>query len=200
MADIEERQESSGQTSDSQDMSTGLVLAQLTGNRGPAPGLVASRRSGEDRRRSSLSAFVYGNFRPRRRGVRRDDDQHRFLFDWYEPRVLYLALAVLLLSCTDALFTLNLLLLGAHEANAFMDSLLTDGIDAFLSVKIGMTAISVVMLVAAANRKFLGLFRVERLLQLICVGYLILIGYEIWLFSVVFGIGIVDTLMASLTL
>ena len=115
-------------------------------------------------------------------------------------RILYLALAVLLLSCTDALFTLNLLLLGANEANELMNSMLAEGVDAFLAVKISMTAISIIVLVAAANRKFFGLFRVERLLQLICLGYLVLIGYEIWLFSAVFGIGIVDTLMASLTL
>jgi hypothetical protein len=63
-----------------------------------------------------------------------------------------------------------------------------------------MTAISVIVLVVAANRKFFGLFRVVRLLQLICVGYLVLIGYELWLFSVVFGIGIVDTLTNMLAL
>lgn len=180
--------------------STGLVLNQLTGNKGPAPGIVDCRRNVADRRRRSIGAFLYGNFRPRRRGVRRSDDDHRFLFDWHEPRVLYLALAVLLLSCTDALFTLNLLLLGAHEANALMNSMLAEGVDAFLAVKISMTAISIIVLVAAANRKFFGLFRVERLLQLICLGYVVLIAYEIWLFSSVFGIGIVDTLMASLKL
>jgi len=170
----------------------GLVLGQLTGNPGPAPGVPVCRRGESDRRRRSLTAFVYGNFRPRRRDARRRNDHHRFLFDWHEPHVLYLALAVLLLSCTDALFTLNLLTLGANEANALMESMLARGVDAFLAVKISMTAISIVVLVAAARRKFFGLFRVVRLLQLICLGYLVLIGYEIWLFSMVFGIGIAD--------
>lgn len=173
---------------DKQQKAAGLVLAQLTGNPGPAPGVVACRRRLSDRRRSSIGAFLYGNFRPRRRGVRREDDHDRIWFDWHEPRVLYVALAVLLLSCTDALFTLNLLLLGAEEANAVMNSVLARGVDAFLAVKISMTAISVVLLVAAARRKFLGVIRVIRLLQLICVGYLVLIGYEIWLFTYVFGI------------
>ncbi|MFW2405882.1 MAG: DUF5658 family protein [Gammaproteobacteria bacterium] len=198
MAEMRGRESNGQDNGEDLEASTGLVLNQLTGNIGPAPGLVACRRSGEDRRRRSIGAFLYGNFRPRRRGVRRTEDGHRFLFDWHEPRVLYLALAVLLLSCTDALFTLNLLLLGANEANALMDSMLSEGVDAFLAVKISMTAIAIVVLVAAANRKFCGLFRVVRLLQLICLGYLVLIGYEIWLFSAVFGIGIVDTLMASL--
>jgi len=172
----------------------GLVLGQLTGNPGPAPGVAACRRALPDRRRRSFGGFLYGNFRPRRRSFRRSDDHHRFLFDWHEPRVLYVALAVLLLSCADALFTLNLLLLGATEENLLMDSLLASDVDSFLAVKITLTAISVVVLVIAAQRKFLGLFRVVRLLQLICVGYLALIGYEIWLFSSVFGFDLIDGL------
>jgi hypothetical protein len=199
MAEMRGRQSTGPNSGGELKASTGLVLNQLTGNRGPAPGIVTCRRGVADRRHRSIGAFLYGNFRPRRRGVRRADDHHRFLFDWHEPRVLYLALAVLLLSCTDALFTLNLLLLGANEANALMNSMLAEGVDAFLAVKISMTAISIIVLVAAANRKFFGLFRVERLLQLICLGYVALIGYEIWLFSAVFGVGIVDALMASLT-
>jgi len=199
MAEMRGRESTGPNSGGELKVSAGLVLNQLTGNPGPAPGIVTCRRSVAERRRRSLGAFLYGNFRPRRRGVRRADDHHRFLFDWHEPRVLYLALAVLLLSCTDALFTLNLLLLGASEANALMNSMLADGVDAFLAVKISMTAISIIVLVAAANRKFFGLFRVERLLQLICLGYVALIGYEIWLFSAVFGVGIFDTLMASLS-
>lgn len=168
--------------------SSGLVLGQLTGKAGPAPGVPACRRRQADRRQRSLVAFLYGNFRPRRRHFRREEDQHRIMFDWHEPRVLYLALGVLLLSCTDALFTLNLLKLGASEANALMESMLARGVHAFVAVKISMTAISVIVLVSVARRKFFGLIRVVRLLQLICLGYLVLIGYEIWLFSMVFDI------------
>lgn len=117
------------------------------------------------------------------------------MLDWHEPRVLYVALAVLLLSCTDALFTLNLLLLGAEEANVVMESMLARGVESFLAVKISLTAVSVVLLVAAARRKFLGMFRVVRLLELICLGYVVLIGYEIWLFTFVFGIDIAGSLL-----
>ena len=49
------------------------------------------RRHEENRRKSALRAFVYGNFRPRRRAHRRAADDHRFLFDWHEPRILYLS-------------------------------------------------------------------------------------------------------------
>ncbi|MDH3977340.1 MAG: hypothetical protein OEU86_02400, partial [Gammaproteobacteria bacterium] len=91
-----------------------LVVSQLTGSKGPVPGHVSDRRIGEDRRHHrSILGFIYGNFRPRRRLHRRKDDEHFFWFDWHEPKILYIALAIVLLSCTDALFTLNLLKIGA---------------------------------------------------------------------------------------
>lgn len=197
MAQRDGRRGQDRNTAQNIDKSSGLVLGQLTGNRGPAPGVVACRRELADRRRWSLRCFLYGNFRPRRRDARRDEDHHRFVLDWHEPRVLYVALTVLLLSCTDALFTLNLLMLGAEEANIVMESMLARGVESFLTVKISLTATSVVVLVAAARRKFLGMFRVVRLLQLICLGYVALIGYEIWLFTSVFGLDIAGTMLAA---
>ena len=174
------------------DQSATLVLGQLTGNKGPAPGIIEDRRRGDDRRLVGWRAFVYGNFRPRRRQSRRDVDEHQFLFDWHEPRILYLALAILLLSCTDALFTLNLIQVGADEANKVMDSALSHSVERFLAVKIGVTSLSVCVLVVAARRKFFGLFRGVRLLQAVCVGYLAVIWYEIYLFRYVFELRFAD--------
>ena len=149
-------------------------------------GLDDDRRSAADQRGRPIRSFFYGNFRPRRRAHRRGEDDHRFVFDWHEPRVLYLALSILLLSCVDALFTLNLLHFGAEEANFLMDALLGQSVDQFLMVKIGLTAISLIFLVVSAQRHFMGWFRVERLLQLICIGYFGLIAYEIYLFNLIF--------------
>jgi hypothetical protein len=165
-----------------------LTLGQLTGNKGPAPGILEDRRGATNRRReNSVHAFFYGNFRPRRRSSRRDADDHRFIFDWHEPHVMYVALAIILLSCTDALFTLNLLQIGAVEANQVMNHLIQTGVEQFLWVKIGTTIISVLTLVFAAQRRFMGKFRVIRLLHIICVGYVGLIIYEIYLFSQILG-------------
>ena len=165
-----------------------LVLGQLTGDKGPAPGILEDRRRGGDRRREkSLHAFIYGNFRPRRRASRRTEDSHRFIFDWHEPHLLYVSLAIILLSCIDALFTLNLLHIGAVEVNQFMNDLLKIGIDQFLWVKISLTVVSVLALVFAGQRHFMGWFRVFRFLHMICIGYVILIGYEIYLFSLILG-------------
>jgi hypothetical protein len=148
------------------------------------------RRGSADRREETWRAFVYGNFRPRRRVGRRESDEHRFLFDWYEPRLLYLALGVLLLSCMDALFTLNLLNHGAAEANIIMASALGRGMDWFLASKISLTGVSLVFLVALARRKFFGSYNVEHVLQFFFAAYLLVIAYEIYIFEYVFGISL----------
>ena len=172
------------------DQSANLVLGKLTGKKGPAPGAHAERRHAVNRRGGGGWAFLYGNFNPRRRFSQRVADEHHFLFDWYDPHILYLALGVLLLSCTDALFTLNLLNAGATEANAVMALVLEQGVDRFVAVKIGITAISVIILVTAARRKFFRSFKVEHLLRVFCAGYILVIGYEIYLFMFVFELSI----------
>ena len=157
----------------------------------PAFAPVGERRVSNNRRQPGVRAFVYGNFKPRRRNHRRETDEHRLAFDWHEPRILYLALSILLLSCTDALFTLNLLNAGASEANAVMASMLERGIDVFVVSKIVITSLSVVILVATARRKIFRRFSVEDLLKLFCAGYILLIYYEIYLFKYVFDLDIV---------
>lgn len=172
------------------DQSGNLVPEQLTGNKGAASSVYAERRHTVNRRAGFFWSFLYGNFHPRRRSSQRAADEHHFFFDWHEPRILYLALGVLLLSCIDALFTLNLLNAGATEANAFMASVLEQGVDRFVIVKIGITAISVVILVTTARRKFFGSFRVEHLLRAFCTVYILVICYEIYLFRFVFELKI----------
>jgi hypothetical protein len=167
-----------------------LVLEQSTSNNGPTNGLPAERRQAINRRDGAWRAFLYGNFRPRRRVSRRTADEHHYLFDWHEPRILYLALGILLLSCTDALFTLNLLKAGANEGNAVMALILEESVDRFLAVKIGITALSLVILVVAARRKLFRSFSVEHLLQVFCAGYVLLIGYELYLARYVFELSI----------
>ncbi len=167
-----------------------VPLEQATRSSEPACNLPGERRRDGNRRQSSIGAFVYGNFRPRRRMSRRASDAHVFLFDWHEPRVFYLALCILLLSCTDALFTLNLLTAGASEANVVMASLLGKGIDVFLVGKLGLTAFSLFILAVAARRKFYGPVNVEHLLKALCICYILVIYYEIYLFRFVFDLQI----------
>jgi hypothetical protein len=152
--------------------------------------VTVDRRDAVDRRGGLLKAFLYGNFHPRRRNSRRQTETHFYWFDWHEPRVLYLALGILLLSCTDALFTLNLLEAGAGEANSLMASMLASGMDNFVVGKIWITSLSVVILVGVARRRFVGPFSVEHLLQTIFAGYVLLICYELFMFWYVFEISL----------
>lgn len=152
---------------------------------GQVPGVpVLAERRLNERRSHSFWSFAYGSFRPRRRQGRRDGDHERVFLDWHEPRVLYLVLAVVLMSCTDALFTLNLLASGAQEINVLMDALITHDVQTFLAVKIGSTGVSAVLLAVVARRQFMGFFPVVRLLQLFCAGYAMLLFYEVWMFAV----------------
>ena len=96
----------------------------------------------------------------------------------------------MLLSCTDALFTLNLLQMGATEANFVMASMLEQSVDRFLAVKISLTALSLIILVVTARRQFFGALNVEHLMQAFFGGYLVLICYEVYMFTYVFGLKI----------
>ncbi|HHQ13769.1 MAG TPA: hypothetical protein ENK16_01960 [Chromatiales bacterium] len=174
----------SEQTGDSRcrhQKSQALVRNQLTGRAGPAPGLLEDRRRRFDRRSHSVRSFLVGGLRPRRRVGRRQGDDDRIFLDWHEPRILYLALGILLMSCADALLTLNILNDGGQELNGIMDWLISSHPGWFAGTKIGLTAFSVTLLVVGVNRHFLGRIRVIRLMELFCAGYLALMLWELYL-------------------
>ena len=183
--------EAGNPTTNATDRSAAIVLEQLSGSDEQLKSLAEERRQAVNRRDGVWWSFLYGNFHPRRRSSRREVDKHHFLFDWHEPRILYLALGVLLLSCTDALFTLNLLKEGATEANSVMAAMLDESMFRFLYVKIGMTSTSLLILVATARRKFYKSVSVEHLLQAFCIGYFLLICYQIYMFLYVFELKII---------
>ena len=160
-------------------ISEDVVLSQLTGCEMVAPGVLADRRKNDGRRKRSIRSLIRGNLRPRRKLSRRHDDQNLLLLDFYEPRMIYLALAIVLLSCTDAFFTLNLLGSGAEEVNVVMKAVLDRSVGSFLWVKMALTGGSVILLVVLAQRRFMGWFRVVRVLEVACLGYAALIVYEI---------------------
>jgi hypothetical protein len=164
----------------------GTWLARLFGGGQLTEPPVPERRDAE-RRSPSAWSFAYGSFRPRRRAGRRHRDHERVFLDWHEPRVMYLALAIVLMCCADALFTLSLLAEGAQEMNMLMSALITHDVQHFLVLKIGVTCLSVVLLGVAARRQFLGFIPVYRVLQFFCAGYAALIVWEVWLFAAYVG-------------
>jgi hypothetical protein len=140
----------------------------------------AERRRGPDRRHISLGSFLRGGFTPRRRAGRRADEQD-LPIDWHEPYLLFLSLMILLLSVTDAFLTLTLMMGGATEANPLMAFVLRDHPHLFAIVKMGLTGLGVLVLVAVARTRVFRVMRAGVVLQCVFVAYVALIGYEWWL-------------------
>jgi hypothetical protein len=139
------------------------------------------RREGPDRRRETWRALLYGSLRPRRLGPRRGLDRSIAAVDWHNPQWLAVALLILLLSCTDAVLTITLLQLGAYEANPFMAPLVKGSGLAFALVKLGLTGGGIILLTIVARLRAFGWLPAGWFLYAILAGYVVLIGYELWL-------------------
>jgi hypothetical protein len=142
---------------------------------------VRVERRRADRRQLTLRSFLRGSITPRRRnGGRRAGDQH-LPIDWHEPYLLFLAMTILLLSVADAFLTITLIMGGAQEANPLLAFILDEHPEWFAAVKMGLTGVGVLVLVAAARSRFLRIMRVASVLQGLFVVYVALIAYEWWL-------------------
>lgn len=137
-----------------------------------------NRRSRRDRRYRRLWSLAYGSFHPRRRGVRRNTEQHVEFVDWHGAHLLGIALAILLLSSLDAFMTLTLLVHGAHEVNPVMAGLLYQDVASFAAVKMTLTGLGVTTLVVLSRCRVFGRIRVDLALYLTLAGYLALVIYE----------------------
>jgi hypothetical protein len=128
-----------------------------------------------------LRSVVYGGLHPRRIVNRRPRDDQHFVVDWHDQGLFMVAMAIVLMSCIDAFFTLQLLNLGAQELNYFMQVLLASDTSTFLLIKFSMTALGVVCLVAFARFRLGGIVRVRRVLEVLCGIYACLIIWELYL-------------------
>ncbi|MCZ6517510.1 MAG: DUF5658 family protein [Gammaproteobacteria bacterium] len=161
------------------------MVEQLDGQPNSALGELEERRlENRDRRRMSVKSLLHGGLRPRRRQNRRDYNEQYHVLDLHDSELMWLALGIVIMSCLDAMFTLNLLAIGAEEINILMRSLINADINRFLVVKIGATCISVVTLVAASEYRVLGRVPVRLLLRGLFLIYAALLVYEIVLLSV----------------
>lgn len=147
-------------------------------------GIEQRRRT--ERRSASVSPFSRAAWQGRRRGAQRAEERVNSYVDWYEPRLLYVAVGILLLCCTDAAFTLNLLQHGASEANPFMAWLLEIDTQLFLVTKFALTAAGLVFLVAHKNFLVFNRFTVRHTLHGLLFGYALLIQYELVLLGELF--------------
>ena len=90
------------------------------------------------------------------------------------------------MSGLDALLTLNILTAGGEELNGFMDWLIKADPSWFVMAKLAITGLGVTMLVVAVNRHFFGVLRVIRIMEAICIGYLLLMVWELSLLGYLF--------------
>jgi hypothetical protein len=138
------------------------------------------RRSFE-RRRSIVRAFWRGNFERRRIAPRRSIERHAVVTDWFHPQWLVTTMLILLLCAADAILTITLISHGASEINPLMDPLLEGSGQSFAFVKLGLTILGVVVLTAFARIRVFGSAAAGVLLYVVLVGYIALVGYELWL-------------------
>lgn len=142
------------------------------------------RRGGYDRRELSMQTFMQGGLTPRRRHGRRSGESHA-LVDWHEPHLLFLSLMILLLSVADAFLTLTLMSHGATEANPVLAYVLASHPELFALVKLTLTGISILVLVALARARVFRIIRVSAVMHWCLVGYVALICYEWWMLEAI---------------
>ena len=115
--------------------------------------------------------------------MRRMTDHSLPMVDWHESHLLAIAICIVLLSFADAFLTLNLLLLGAEEANPFMATLVYHDLAVFIGVKMALTGAGVVLLVALSRMRLFGRLKVVQALYATLVIYVVLVLYELMLFA-----------------
>jgi Domain of unknown function (DUF5658) len=157
------------------------VSQQLQGTARPDQ-LIRERRDRSDRRLKVWWSLCYGSFNPRRRKPpRRLDDSRFHSLDWHSAHLLAVAISILLLSVVDAFLTVVLLQGGATEVNPIMAALIYRSVALFAALKMGMTSVSIVLMVFLARYRFMRLVRVEWVLYGVLIAYASLIGYEVWM-------------------
>lgn len=141
---------------------------------------LSPRRNGDRRKPPPFFSKYSLGISGRRSTVRRAGDTA--YVDQYEWPVFMVAVGIVIMSAMDAAFTLRLLSLGAIELNAVMNVLIETNIYKFVAFKLGLTTMSVLLLVIHKNVELSLGFRVYRIAQAVFVGYILLISYELFLF------------------
>ena len=122
-----------------------------------------------------------------REKIRRQEDTRRiFYVDRYNPKLFVAIVAILFLSIIDGFLTLFLLDHGAYETNPVMAYFLEFGPYTFFTFKYLLTIIPAIGLLMFRNI-FLAPIRIytHSLLYLIAVTFMAVVGWELYLVSIV---------------
>lgn len=137
------------------------------------------RRVGpRDRRERLWRSLVYGGLSPRRRTGRRLLDHHRPIIDWHGPGLFASAMLIMVLCVLDAFLTLRLLSTGAREENPLMALYVYTDAQRFAILKLSLTGVGVLTLVALARFRVFRVVRVCAFVHAMFFGYLALVVYE----------------------
>lgn len=136
-----------------------------------------------DRRETSLRTILGVIFTCRRRESRRYQDEINNYIDWYGPWPLLASLLIIGMCFLDAYLTLILLNNGAQEANVLMDWLIQKDIFTFTTAKMGITSLSVLVLVMHHNFRVYKIIVVRYLMYALVPLYSLLIAHEINMLS-----------------
>lgn len=120
---------------------------------------------------------------PRRMDARRSPDRKYPVMDRLDSGAVMLAVALMILSVMDSVFTLTIIANGGSEVNPVMNVLLQKSVTAFTIVKMLLTAIPALLLVATANLVVLSRWRARSILATLVGLYAGLICYELLLLS-----------------
>ncbi|MEM6639615.1 MAG: DUF5658 family protein [Pseudomonadota bacterium] len=147
--------------------------------------ITVDRRTNDRRQGSSFLNTYQLGIGGRRRTGRRASDMTVTHPDHYSVSIILCALAVVLMSALDAAFTLTLINNGAIELNAVMAFLIETDIRKFVIFKLGLTSLAVFLFVIHHGSPLAGRLRVGHLHYATIAGYIVLMGYELWLLRLV---------------
>lgn len=138
------------------------------------------RRVGPDRRADAEGPSFKYLLMGRRRGPRRADDYRTTVYvEVYGLKLFIAVLLIVMLSTSDALFTLYHVSRGAREINPTMKYLLEMGANEFFYVKYTLTCLGVLFLTMHKNLPW-----VKEILMSLILIYLMVISWHIYLLSV----------------
>lgn len=141
-------------------------------------------------RRASMPFFcIYhlGIKAGRRMGERRANKGCAAYVDRYSSRLVLCAIGILVLSGLDAAFTLAILANGGVELNGLMAVLIEAGVTTFVSVKLILTGLALILLIIHHDVLLTEKIRVRHLKYMLLVSYSCLIGYEIYLLRLAYS-------------
>ncbi len=116
---------------------------------------------------------------------RRSEDRQYPVLDRLDTGAVCMGIALMILSIMDSLFTLTILANGGTEVNPVMNALLQHSVFTFTVVKMTLTAVPAVLLIATGNVLVFNRWRARSILATFVGLYSGLIVYELLILSTI---------------